>query len=107
MHRVILTLAALAACSNAAFAGGDAAAGKKKSVMCQVCHGKDGIAVNPLSSNLAGQSEVYLVRSLNAYKTGERKNEQMSVIAPSLSDQDIANLAAYYNSIKITVEVPK
>ena len=67
----------------------------------------DGIAKNPLSSNLAGQSEVYLTRSIKAYQSGERKNEQMSVIAPSLSEEDIADLVAYFSSIKIKVEVPK
>ena len=58
----------------------------------------------PDAPNLAGQKEIYLVRSLTAYKTGERKNPQMSVVAPTLSEEDIANLAAYYASIKITVQ---
>ena len=57
----------------------------------------------PDAPNLAGQKEIYLVRSLTAYKTGERQNPQMSVVAPTLSEEDIANLAAYYASIKITV----
>jgi cytochrome c553 len=104
---IIPALAALAVCSTSAFAAGDAAAGKKKAIKCSVCHGMNGIAKNPLSSNLAGQSAIYLDRSMKAYKTGERKNEQMSVIAPALTDEDIADLAAYYSSIKITVEVPK
>jgi cytochrome c553 len=46
------------------------------------------------------------VRSLTAYKTGERKNPQMSVVAPTLGEEDIANLAAYYASIKIAVQEP-
>lgn len=99
-------LAAIGACSIPAQAAGDAAAGKKKAAMCAVCHGLDGIAKLPGAPNLAGQNEIYLVRSLTAYKTGERKNEQMSIVAPSLSDEDIANLAAYYASIKITVQKP-
>ncbi len=60
----------------------------------------------PEASNLAGQTDVYLVSALHAYKSGERKNDMMSMIAPMLSDQDIDNLAAYYSSIEITVKVP-
>jgi len=90
-----------------AHAAGDAAAGKTKAAaMCRVCHGLDGIAKMPAAPNLAGQQEIYLVRSLTAYKTGERQNPQMSVVAPTLSEKDIANLAAYYASIKITVHEP-
>jgi cytochrome c553 len=90
-----------------AHAAGDAAAGKTKAgAMCRVCHGLDGIAKMPDAPNLAGQQEIYLVRSLTAYKTGERQNPQMSVVAPTLSEKDIANLAAYYASIKITVHEP-
>ena len=106
MRLLIAFVAALAACSAAAEAG-DPAAGRKKAAMCQVCHGLDGIAKNPDAPNLAGQNEIYLVRSLTAFKAGERKNEQMAVVAPALSEADIANLAAYYASIKITVQVPQ
>jgi cytochrome c553 len=90
-----------------AHAAGDAAAGKQKAAMCQVCHGMDGIAKLPDAPNLAGQNIIYLERSLKAYKTGERKHEQMSVIAQGIDDADIPDLAAYYGGIKITVEAPK
>ena len=93
--------------SNLAQAAGDAALGKKVMVKCQVCHGKDGLAKLPEAPNLAGQKENYLVRALQSFKAGERKNEQMTVIVKGLSEEDIANVAAYYASIKITVEVPK
>ncbi|EHK55954.1 c-type cytochrome [Allomesorhizobium alhagi] len=100
-------LAAISACVIDAQAGGDLAAGKKQAAaMCRVCHGLDGIAKLPDAPNLAGQNELYLVRSLTAYKTGERKNPQMSVVAPTLGEEDIANLAAYYASIKIAVQEP-
>ena len=100
-------LAAMSACVIDAQAGGDLAAGKKQAAaMCRVCHGLDGIAKLPDAPNLAGQNELYLVRSLTAYKTGERKNPQMSVVAPTLGEEDIANLAAYYASIKIAVQEP-
>ena len=87
-------------------ADGDAVVGRKKAIQCQTCHGLDGIAKIPEASNLAGQTDVYLVSALHAYKSGERKNDMMSTIAPTLFDQDIDNLAAYYSSIEITVKVP-
>ena len=84
----------------------DAAAGRRKAVQCQTCHGLDGLSKLPEAPNLAGQPEEYLVKSLNDYRTGERKNEMMSIVAPALSDADVADLAAYYASIKITVQAP-
>ena len=56
--------------------------------------------------NIAGQKYDYLVHSLMAYKAGERKSPMMSLAVKSLSDEDMANVAAYYAAIKITVEVP-
>ena len=89
-----------------ALADGDATLGRKKAIQCQACHGLDGIAKIPEASNLAGQTDVYLVSALHAYKSGERKNDMMSTVAPTLSDEDIDNLSAYYSSIEITVKVP-
>ena len=85
---------------------GDAGLGKKKAVMCQTCHGIDGIAKMPMAPNLAGENEIYLEAQLKAFRSGKRKNEMMSVVASQLSDDDIANLAAWYASIKITVTMP-
>jgi cytochrome c553 len=98
---------ALAMAAASAAEAGDAAAGKEKAQMCAVCHGLDGVSKNPDSPHLSGQLESYLVRSLKAYKTGERQNQQMSVVASGLSDEDIADLAAYYASIKVTVTPPQ
>jgi cytochrome c553 len=97
---------ALAMAAASPTLAGDAAAGRDKAQLCVVCHGLDGVSKNPDAPNLSGQVESYLVRSLKAYKSGERKNEQMSIIAPGLEDQDIADLAAYYASIKIAVTPP-
>ena len=107
MRGWIVSLAAMMAFSTMAEAAGDAALGKKVMLKCQVCHGKDGLAKLPEAPNLAGQKETYLVNALLSFKAGERKNEQMTVIVKGLSDDDIANVAAYYAAIKITVEVPK
>lgn len=98
---------AVIAGAAAAEAAGDRVAGKKVMLKCQVCHGKDGLAKLAEAPNIAGQKESYLVRTLTAFKSGERKNEQMTVVIKGLSDEDIANVAAYYSSIKITVEVPQ
>lgn len=103
----VMLLAAMVAGSTNAEAGGDPLAGKKKVARCAVCHGRDGIAKIPDAPNLAGQKEAYILRSFAAYKSGERKNEQMAVMAKSVEDADLADLAAYYAAIKITVEVPK
>ena len=71
--------------------------------MCQACHGIDGLSKVPDAPNIAGQTEPYLVAQLQAFKSGARKNDAMSVVAPSLSDQDIEDLAAYYSAIEISV----
>ncbi len=103
---VIAGVAATLLVPGLARADGDAALGRKKAVQCQACHGLDGVAKIPEASNLAGQTDVYLVSALHAYKSGERKNDMMSTIAPMLSDEDIENLSAYYSAIEITVKVP-
>ena len=79
---------------------GDAAAGKAKSVTCAGCHGANGISNNPMWPNLAGQKQAYLASALKMYRDGGRKNAMMSAMAKNLTDADIANLAAYYSSLK-------
>lgn len=82
---------------------GDVTAGRKKALMCQACHGLDGLSKTPDAPNIAAQIEPYIVVQLQAYKSGERKNDAMSVVAPSLSDTDIEDLAAYFSAIEIKV----
>ena len=85
-------------------AQGDAKAGRAKAEsVCSVCHGVDGLAKIPEAPNLAGQSENYLIEQITAFKSGERKNEMMSVVVQDLSETDIENLAAYYSGIEISV----
>ena len=82
---------------------GDVAAGKAKSAVCAACHGADGIAVIPGYPNLKGQSEQYIVSSIKAYTAGQRTGGLAPVMqaqASMLNDADIANLAAYYASLK-------
>jgi cytochrome c553 len=88
-------------------AQGDAKAGRAKAEsVCSVCHGVDGLAKIPEAPNLAGQNENYLIGQIAAFKSGERKNEMMSVVVQDLSDADIENLAAYYSGIEISVKTP-
>jgi cytochrome c553 len=86
---------------------GDAKLGKQKARMCQTCHGIDGLAKIPSAPNIAGESQLYLVTQLKAFRSGERTHEIMSLIAKQLSDEDIDNLAAWYSSIKIEVTLPE
>jgi cytochrome c553 len=82
---------------------GDIAAGKAKAAICAACHGADGYAVIPGYPHLKGQNEQYLVSSLNAYKNKQRSGGLAAVMqaqASMLSDEDIANVAAYYASLK-------
>ena len=78
---------------------GDAAAGKAKSATCTACHGAEGVSVNPMWPNLAGQKDMYLAKQMKDFRDGNRKDPVMAPMAMSLSDEDIANLAAYYSSL--------
>src|SRR5215510_2385733 len=107
-HAVAAAAVIAAACAASASFAADPAAGKKvASGTCAVCHGVDGIARNPDAPHLAGENVEYLMRQLKAFKAGERKHEQMSIIAQSLSDEQMANVAAWYSSIKIKAEMPQ
>lgn len=85
----------------------DAKAGRIKAQSCAVCHGPAGISTAPDAPNLAGQPALYVERQLKAYRSGERKHEVMAVIAKPLTDDDIANLAAWYNAIRVDAEAPE
>ena len=74
----------------------DAAAGQAKSALCAACHGPAGNSTNPLWPNLAGQKEQYLAKQIKAFRDGTRKDATMAPMVAALSDDDIANLAAYY-----------
>ena len=91
-----VTLTVLA---SPAFAG-DPAAGQAKSAMCAACHGAMGISAVPMYPNLAGQKEAYIAKQLRDFKSGARKDAVMAPMAMSLTDADVANVAAYYASLK-------
>lgn len=82
---------------------GDAAAGQSKSAVCATCHGADGNSQIPMNPKLAGQSYSYLLKQLNDYKSGARENAVMSGMVATLSEQDMADLAAWYSSQEVTL----
>lgn len=96
----IIILTGLALIFSTQASAGDAAAGKAKAGACAGCHGPNGIATNPMYPNLAGQQAGYLAKSMKDYKTGARKDSMMQSFVATLSDADIDNIAAYYNSLK-------
>jgi cytochrome c553 len=73
----------------------------KAEAQCNVCHGSNGMSQIPNAPHLAGQPEIYLTEQLKNYRSGKRANEVMGVLAKPLTDDDIANLAAWYASIEI------
>jgi len=99
MKKLTLAVAATVMMASPAFAG-DIAAGKAKAATCGACHGAAGISAVPMYPNLAGQKEQYLVKQMKDFKSGARKDPVMGAMAMPLSDADIANLAAYYASLK-------
>jgi cytochrome c553 len=105
MFKTVLVAPALAALLaappvHAQAAAGDPSRGREKVQMCQGCHGIEGwrTAFPEVYRvpRLAGQHEAYLVRALQAYKSGDRSHPSMKAIAATLSDQDMADVAAYY-----------
>ena len=98
-----LALVAAPALSMAQEVKGDAGAGGKKIAMCIGCHGIAGLPVELPEvykvPKIAGQNAKYIVAALNGYKSGDRKHPTMRGIAGSLSDQDMADVAAYYEAL--------
>ena len=76
----------------------DAEAGKAKSAICAACHGADGNSSNPMWPSLAGQHASYTYKQLTDFKAGRRVNASMSGMVAGLSDDDMKNLAAYYET---------
>ena len=102
----ISVAAAALTTTSASYAADRELARNKVEMMCANCHGVDGIATLPGAANLAGQQDEYLRGQLKAYRSGARKDPVMGVVAKTLSDEDIVNLAAWYSGLKVTVEMP-
>ena len=87
-------------------AAADAQAGRAKAAACVLCHGTAGISKLPNAPHLAGQPAIYLEEQLRGYRSGRRRHEVMNVVAKPLSDADIADLAAWFASIRIEATAP-
>lgn len=100
MTRILLLAALTLACSGPVYAGSPGR-GLELSKTCQACHGVDGNGVgDPQYPIIAGQYPDYLEFAMKAYRSGERDNAIMLGFSQGLSDQDIADLAAYFGSQK-------
>jgi len=77
---------------------GDVEAGKSKSIVCSACHGQDGNSINPLWPSLAGQHKQYTIHTLRAYQNGTRVDAVMQAQVIALTEQDLEDIAAYYNA---------
>ena len=86
-----------------AYAAGDAASGQGKVAVCSGCHGADGNSMIPSFPKLAGKGEVYLVNQLKDIRDGARNVPQMMGILTGRTDQDLADMAAFYSTQKVTV----
>jgi len=96
----------IAAAAQTAPAPGDPSKGAQKVAMCQGCHGilgwRTAFPEVYRVPKLSGQNPQYIVAALKAYKAGDRGHPTMKAIAASLSDDDMANLAAYYSQAPLT-----
>jgi cytochrome c553 len=86
-------------------AAGDRVAGKQLAGQCRTCHGLDGMARIPIAPHIGGEPAEYIVHQLTAFRDGQREHEMMSIIAKSLSDRQIMDLAAWYSGHRVEVEL--
>lgn len=101
MKKIIFSLLlTVGAISTANAVQGDAEAGKAKAAMCGACHGATGLSPAPNYPNLAGQKDAYIAKQLADFKSGARTDMMMAPMAANLSDQDMADLAAFFASQK-------
>ncbi|GAB6404350.1 c-type cytochrome [Pseudomonas sp. MHK4] len=109
MNKLIVSLLLTVGISGIAHAAGepvkpgDAAAGQAKAAVCGACHGPDGNSMAPNFPKLAGQGERYLTKQLHDIKSGKRTVLEMTGLLTNLSDQDLADIAAYFASQKGSV----
>ncbi|MDO8696006.1 MAG: cytochrome C [Pseudomonadales bacterium RIFCSPLOWO2_12_59_9] len=98
MNKLLVSLLLTLGMTGMAQAAGDAAAGQGKVAVCGACHGADGNSLVPTFPKLAGQGERYLLKQLHDIKSGARAVVPMTGMLSSLSEQDLADIAAYFAS---------
>ncbi len=101
MKKIIFSLLlTMGAVNTASAVDGNADAGKTKAAMCGACHGATGLNPNPIYPDLAGQHAAYIAKQLADFKSGARTDMMMAPMAANLSEQDMADLAAFFSSQK-------
>jgi len=103
MNKVLVTLLLTLGITGVAQAAGDAKAGQTKAAMCGACHGADGNSAAPNFPKLAGQGERYLLKQMNDIKSGNRTVLEMTGLLTNMSEQDMADIAAYFASQSMSV----
>lgn len=103
MMKRIATVAILLGMVTTAWAAGDPVIGKQKAAVCISCHGVDGNSTNPDWPNLAGQHAEYLGKQIGDFKSQARKDGTMNAMVAAVSDEDAANIAAFFASNKVKV----
>jgi cytochrome c553 len=103
MKKIIFSLF-VALSSVSAVQAADANAGKEKSATCSACHGPTGVSASPMFPNLAGQNDAYIIKQLNDFKSGTRSDAMMGPMAANLSEEDMADLAAYFSGLPSAIE---
>lgn len=98
MNKVLVSLLLTLGITGAAQAAGDAAAGQNKVMLCTACHSADGNSAAPNFPKLAGQGERYLLKQMMDIKSGVRNVPEMTGMLTNLNEQDMADVAAYYES---------
>lgn len=100
-HVPVAVAALLLTMTTAALGAGDAAAGAQKAAACTACHGADGNSLADMWPKLAGQLPDYLVKQMKDFKSGLRKDEQMSPQAANLAEADMPDIAAFFAVQKV------
>ncbi|WP_044873408.1 c-type cytochrome [Pseudomonas sp. LFM046] len=103
MNKVIVSLLLTLGITGMAHAAGDAKAGQAKAAVCGACHGPDGNSAAPNFPKLAGQGERYLLKQMKDIKAGNRTVLEMTGLLTNISDEDLADIAAYFSSQKGSV----
>ncbi|WP_397379763.1 c-type cytochrome [Pseudomonas sp.] len=103
MNKVLVSLLLTLGITGFAHAAGNAEAGQGKVVVCGACHAADGNSAAPNFPKLAGQGERYLLKQLKDIKSGARPIVEMTGLLDNLSDQDMADIAAFYVSQQMSV----
>lgn len=103
MNKLFVSLLLTLGISGLAHAAGDAAAGQGKIAMCSACHNADGNSMVPNFPKLAGQGERYLLKQMHDIKSGARPVVEMTGMLDAMTEQDLADIAAWYASQKGTI----